>query len=452
MIRCSMIWGSFLSCFLVAATGSAQQMAPPYGVYGDPSYIPPNGWQVPPHHPHRGWEEPGLEYDPELLPPVRDRGFFYDFDSALDLTIREEIRGIRFSLEYINWTVSGPSRALFGAPLANVPDPNQPFDVFLPDFTVPLPPRIDSAFVPDTENLGDWNRQDGLKGTFSLPVYGGSVQSTFWILEDSNIKFDAANLVRPDPALGGFPGPGLDPRPAFIATSLLTDGIPGNLVILYDEYRATYKNRVWSGDVNYYYKLQSTPYPWSVEPTIGFRYINYNEYFNQTGLFDNRYDIDGLAGRFATPIISNINSSVVNHLYATQFGFRFQWESPWVTFGVEPKAILGVNNYSAGVYTNNLRDSSFTPVQDDGETFSRYDRHKFLPGLDLGVNAKIRLTEYVNLTVGYNLVLVDNIARATQVAYYNDTGPANPPAVTATGSSDNLLIQGLTVGMEMHFK
>lgn len=453
MIRCSMIWGSFLGGLLVAATGAAQQMAPPYGVYGNPTYIPPNGWQTEPAHgPHRGWEQPGLPYDAELLPPLRDRGFFYDFDSALDLSIREEIRGMRFKLEYLNWSVSSPDRTLFGAPLANVPNPNEQFDVFLPDFTVPLPPRIDSAFVPDTENLGDFNKQDGFKGTFSFPVWHGSVESSFWILEDEQIRFDATNLVRPDPALGGFPFPLFDDRPGFIATSLLTNGGLGNLVILYDEYQATYKNRVWSGDVNYYFRLETTPYPWVVEPSLGYKYVNYNEYFNQTGLFDNRLNIDGLTGRLATPIISNINSTAINNLHLTQVGMRFKWESPWVTFAAEPKALLGVNNYSTAVYTNNLRDSNLDPVQDDGEVRTKLTSSRFIPGFDLGVNASIPVSANANLTIGYNLMMLDGVARGPQAIYYNDTGPTNPPGVVAQGSDDTLVIQGLTVGMEFHFK
>ncbi len=103
------------------------------------------------------------------------------------------------------------------------------------------------------------------------------------------------------------------------------------------------------------------------------------------GFFDNRCNVDGLTGRLATPIISNINSSVVNHLYATQFGFRFRWSRRGSRSASSPRRSWGSSNYSAGVYTNNLRDSTLVlPTIDDGETFSRYDRHKFLPGLDLG--------------------------------------------------------------------
>lgn len=446
MIRCSMIWGSLLSGLLVATTGNAQQMAPPYGVYGNPSFIPEGGWNTPQHRPHRGWEEPGLPYDPELLPPLRDRGFLYDLDSPIDLTIREELAGIGFRLEYLNWTVSKMDRTLMGAPLDGVPDPSEEFLVTLPNATV------DTAFVPTSDNLGPWNRQDGFKGTFILPIWTGSVESSFWIIEDGENRFDATNLVRPDPNLITFPGVLPIDKPAFIATSLLSDGVPGNIVILYDQFQAAYTNRVWSGDVNYYHELPMTPHPWKVEPSIGFRYISYSEYFDQYGYFDNRYNIDSLTGRLADPITSQINTTAVNNLYGLQLGLRMQLESKWVTLGVEPRAILGVNNYSTRVQTSNLRDSALNPLLDDGVVSTRYSSKAFWPAFDLGVNAQIHLTEYASIRVGYNLLVMANIARGPDAIYYNDNGIFNPPAVVAKDSQNDVLIHGLSVGLEMKLK
>ncbi len=68
----------------------------------------------------------------------------------LDLTIREEIRGIRFSLEPLNWTVSRPGRALFRAPLANVPIPTSRSTSSCRTSRSRPATEIDSAFVPDT--------------------------------------------------------------------------------------------------------------------------------------------------------------------------------------------------------------------------------------------------------------------------------------------------------------
>ena len=445
MIRCSMIWGCLLSGFLVATTGNAQQMAPPYGVYGNPSFIPEGGWNTPQHRPHRGWEEPGLPYDPELIPPLRERGFFYDFDSPIDLTIREELAGIGFRLEYLNWTVSKMDRTLLGAPLDGVPDPSEEFVVTLPNGT------NSTAFVPTTDNLGAWTKQDGFKGTFVLPIWTGAVESSFWILEDDHRRFDATNLVQPDPNLIAFPGIPVD-KPAFIATSLLSNGVPGNLVVLYDQFQAAYTNRIWSGDVNYYHELPMAADPWKVEPSIGFRYMNYNEYFDQYGYFDNRYNIDSLTGRLLNPIRSQINTTAVNNLYGLQLGMRLQLESKWVTLGVEPRAILGVNNYSTRVQTSNLRDSALNPLLDDGVTTSRYSKNSFWPAFDLGVNARIHVTDYATIRVGYNLLVMSNIARGPDAIYYNDNGILNPPAIVAKDSQNDVLIHGLSVGLEMQLR
>lgn len=443
MIRCSLIWGCLLGGFLLAtSTGNAQQMAPPYGLYGDPSYIPPGGWQVPPHHQARGWDEPGLPYDPELIPPLRDRGFLYDIDSPVDLDIREHLAGIGFRLEYLNWSVSRMDRTLMGAPLAGVPDPSQEFLITLPDST------LSTAFVPTTDDLPDWGHQDGFRGTFILPIFTGSIESSYWILEDTTSRFDSLGLTQPDPNLGGG---GVD-LPFFVATSLLSNGVPSDLVILYDRFQSTYTNRVWSADVNYYHKLRTTPQPWTVEPMIGFRYMNYNEFFNQYGYFDNRWNIDGLTGRLIDPITNQIGSTTVNNLYGVQMGMRFQMESKWVTLGVEPRAILGVNNYSTAVTTVDLRNSPLDPALDDGTVSTKHSGNKFWPGFDLGVNATIHVTEYASLRVGYNLLVMANVARAPDAIYYNDNGLLNPPAVVAKGSSNEVLIHGLSVGLEMKLR
>lgn len=443
MIRCSLIWGCLLGGFLLAtSTGNAQQMAPPYGLYGDPSYIPPGGWQVPPHHQARGWDEPGLPYDPELIPPLRDRGFLYDIDSPVDLDIREHLAGIGFRLEYLNWSVSRMDRTLMGAPLSGVPDPSQEFLITLPNST------LSTAFVPTTDDLPGWPHQDGFRGTFILPIFTGSVESSFWILEDSTSRFNSLGLTQPDPNVGG----GLADLPFFVGTSLLSSGVPGNLVILYDQFQADYKNRVWSGDVNYYHKLLTTPQPWTVEPMIGFRYMNYNEFFNQYGYFDNRWNIDGLTGRLIDPITNQIRSTTVNNMYGVQAGMRVQMESKWVTLGVEPRVIMGVNNYSTAVTTVNLRNSPLDPTLNDGTVSTKHSGNKFWPGLDLGLNATIHMTDYASLRVGYNLLVMANVARAPDAIYYNDNGLLNPPAVVAKGSSNEVLIHGLSVGLEMKLR
>jgi hypothetical protein len=462
MIRRSMIWGSLLSGLMACAVGSAQQMAPAYGLHGNSTYIPPGGWQQPPaHRPHAGWEQPGLPYDPELLP--RDHGFLYDLDSPIDLDIREELAGAGFRFEYLNWRVRNANNVLFGAPLIAVPNPNEDFEVGLPDGT------SDFAFTPDLNDVGEGGQQDGFKGTFVLPIYTGSVETSWWILEDGVSTYNpmeagqsglgtpnGGGRMRPDPALGfGFPTRGLlgDDRPAFIATGLLLGGGLSDTVLLADEYNVSYRNRAWSGDVNYYYPLPMVPTGWKVEPSLGFRYMNFDEQLDQNFLFDNRQLGLGPAfTRLAIPIESRILTDTQNDLYGAQVGVRIGMQSKWLDLTFEPRAILGANHYLNVVQTENLRDSVSPNVVADGTVRSSNKGVMFWPALDMGLRASIHLTEYASLTVGYNLFFTGNINRAPYATYYNDNGIGNPPAVVARRSTDQLLMHGLTVGMEFFIR
>jgi len=182
-------------------------------------------------------------------------------------------------------------------------------------------------------------------------------------------------------------------------------------------------------------------------PVFGFRYVNYDESLNQRGVYDNSSGLNP-GGILIDPIVHRINSDTGNHLYALQTGWRSEFKHQFFTLGAEPKVGVGVNNIHSRVRTIDLRDSPYPPVVDDGSTQSNATRNLLSPYFDFGVYGKIHLSQSLHVRVGWNYSLFSNMSRADNNIFYNDNGIANPPAVGARVSYENIVITTFSVGGE----
>lgn len=381
---------------------------------------------------------PSQFVEPELLP--NDRGWLYDFDSRADLIIRETIRGSYMRLEYLNWDVQQPGANLLGAPLAGVEHPTEPFLVQTPTGQIAVAEVLSTRGA----DFGDLN---GIRGTLGIPMESATFEGNVWGLAQGFHRIEDRPFLRDNNPL----------TPRFIAVSLLTDGQVGDRVLLFDRsFTADYTNDVWGSDVNLYYHTANPRDGVAFQPLLGFRYMAYNEKLNMIGQFDNSSGTFTGFGTLLDPVVSQINSQTDNRVYSLQTGFRAEYRTPWVTVGAEPKIAFGANDYDAKVFTSNLRDFDDPSVVDgpfdidDPENVrSSVGRLLFTPTLDLACYASIRVTDWANLRVGYNLIYAGNIVRADRSIDYNDNGPANPPAVVARQKTSELWIQGLTVGGEI---
>jgi hypothetical protein len=352
-------------------------------------------------------EMPSQHLQPELLP--NDRGWLYDFDSRADLIIRETMRGSYMRLEYLHWDIQQPGANLLGAPLAGVDRPTEPFVVQTPTGQIAVAEVLSTRGVDHR-------------------------------IEDRPFLRDNNSLT-----------------PRFIAVSLLTDGQIGDRVLLFDRsFTADYTTDVWGSDVNMYYHTANPRDGVAFLPLFGFRYMAYNEKLNMIGQFDNSSGTFTGFGVLTDPVVSQIKSETDNRVYSLQTGFRTELRSPYVTLGFEPKIAFGANDYDTRVLTSNLRDFDDPNVVDgpldidDPENVrSSVGRLLFTPTVDLAFYASIRVTDWANLRVGYNLLYSGNIVRADRAIDYNDNGAANPPAVVAQEKPSSLWIQGLTVGGEI---
>lgn len=370
---------------------------------------------------------------------VGEEGLFYDDDTRLDLTIRETMRGAYMRVEYLNWDIQKPGNHLIGAPLADVDNPTDPFLLQTPTSVIGVGEMLSG-------HRADFSSLNGVRGTVGLPFEQGLLEGNVWGLTSGNYNLEDNEFLRDNNAT----------TPRFITIGLKSDGVPGSRLLLFDDsFRARYSSSAWGGDLNLYYNQWNPRMGVSFQPLFGFRYLQYGDKLGVRGTFSNVSGTLPGQGVFADPIESRINSDAQNNVYSLQTGFRTEFRHQWFTLGFEPKIAFGANDYRARVTTSNLRDFDDPTVTDgpfdvDDPTNFRTSvgRTLFTPTVDLGVYAKIHLSQWAHLRVGYTFMLSGNIVRSDRAIDYNDQGVALPPAVVAKEKSSQLFIQGLTVGGE----
>lgn len=401
------------------------------GYYGSP-YRPAPGMAG-------GVAQTGLDTY-EVLP--RDRGWLYDEDIAHLRAAHAALRGMFVRTEYLNWWIQNPGNTLLGAPLANTVDPRKPFIVQADDGFGNLV-QVGQARVMDMSPV-DLRNVQGARVTFGVPIEEGEFDISLWGVQT------IANLRAPELLLPPNATP-TNPFANFIATSLLENGAPGTLLILYDrDFQAKYMVTNWGAEANFLQNLRDPADGFNVQGLVGFRYTGHREELIQRGSFDNSSFLDPFSPILDPPVNNYIGSFTQNHVYGLQLGLRTELSNRYYTIGVEPKVALGVNQYEAQVETRNLRD--FDGVQDDGTRRTELRDSLFCPTFDVGFYARFHLTDWFSLNVGYNLIWMANIARADEVVRYNDEGLANPPAVVVKPFTESLWMQGISVGGQITFR
>ena len=436
----------------------------------------------------------------ELLP--EDRGLLYDEDINRLLALRDRMRTSWFRMEYLNFDMRNPGNTLLGAPVAGIDNPRDPFLVTAIDNTGSIQ-TIGTARVMDMTPV-DLQHMQGSRISFGLPTQRGEFEGSFWGIAAVS-RFRAPELAEADPfnvrvpqsqfdlfgLTGGqsfvSPIPFLfsqrffpllvnqpqNPNAVFVATSLRQDDEPSPLLVLYDaDFSVKYNIKTWGSEANMLWDLRNPVDGWILRALAGFRYTSHQEELIQQGIFNNQSSIDQtvpIIGLFDPlspvrpnlvdpPIVNEIASRTENDFFGGQIGFKTEWSNPWIAVGATPKIALGANRYTATVTTRDLRDSpdlrdpanpatSILPSpQDDGITISKLKSTHWSPAFDLGLYARLNLTDWASVHVGYNLIWMHNLARADEVIYYNDTGLTNPPGIVVQQSREDLWVRGISIG------
>lgn len=403
-----------------------------YAPQQSPQYMTPDG-RAP------GFRGPQTRY--ELLP--EDRGLLYDEDINWLKNARDKSRGSWVRMEYLDWHMDNPGTTLLGAPVAGLRNPRERFVVQGFDATGNLT-VVGQAVVPDMSPV-DLQHMPGGRLSFGVPWDGAEFNGVFWGLS-SAARFGAPELNVP---LNSVP---VNPNALFYATSLLDDGTPSSLLILYDKsFHVEYDISTFGGEANLAYDMRNPIDGWQLQGLVGFRHTSHLEELTQSGQFDNRSQLDPTAGQLADPDTNQIFSDTENRLYQLQFGFKTEIANKYFAIGAMPKVAFGTNHYTAGVRTSNLRDSTLDPQQDDGIVTSGVKKSVFSPTVDLGAYIRWNVKDWCALHVGYSFIWMGGIARADEVLYYDDLGLARPPAVRVRSNEESLWMQGISVGGQLTF-
>jgi hypothetical protein len=421
-------------------------------------------------YPHADFDVQQCQYGTagytELVPDARTAfGDVVFRDTALSRLLNRNLSGSWARLEYLNYRVSDPERVLLGTPLADVEDPSDPFlvddtsDVFAHAARVPVLDGIDLTNI------------NGLRGSIGVPVYDGWLEgSAFGLSEATGTAFhDRLPFTNPlGPIGGGLAG---DQGITILATTLLTNGTAGDRFLIYDQdFNAIYQSDIWGAEVNYVFDYVTPQMGLTFQPIIGYRHVQYSENMHFGGTFSNVSDFDAGAGLLAAPVQSSIQSQARNSMHGGQLGFRSEFITQYVTLGVEPKVILTSNQVRAHVTTRNLRAAlvddrtadllavppqvRFFSLTDPTRTTHASDS-QVSPGFDLGLYAKIHLTNWMNVRVGYNLLWLSNLTTAENNIFYNDDGdivddPTNTPGVVVRQNKfSDRYIDGFSIGGEI---
>lgn len=354
-----------------------------------------------------------------------DRGWDYE-DSPLDEFFADVARNSYFRMEYLLYSFRNPGDELLGSTVLSQNDPRIPFQV-----TNTGGQLAGEARVASTADLQFPDAQ-GLRGTLGIPLISGAIEGNIFYFSDTE---DSSFVDRLGAPTSGNPAD----LPQFVATSTLTNGLPGNNLLIYDDsFGTSLTADLWGSEVNYIFDAYLPEPMIQLRPMVGFRFIDFGEHLRQVGVFDQQ---DALQ----TPLVSRINSDTDNNIFAPQIGLRAEMVSRWLTLGIEPKLAAGVNVYETSVVTQSLRSPGDprTQTTSQGEEFSVIG--------ELNLYARFHIRQNFAVSVGYQATFLDNVARSHSSIFYNDNGANADPAIVTNPTFELFDFGGLNVSGEIRF-
>ena len=432
------------------------------GGYGSGAGAPPGAWQAQGPSPALA-QDSGYTVPPqgnfntiyEQLPD--DLGFLHD-DSPLEMGLKNLFRHSYFRGEYLLWTAGSPGNVLLGG---------QPAGGFIPTvqssaaggLAPPIPPNSfnvaggnpltqnpATAVVPSLDAFALKNI-NGYRGTFGLPIGPGNAELSAFVLGTRTNQFDGSSMITPEITANLLAVPPiLTTTPAtFIGEPVTVAGVQTQMLFT-NSYLAVMKTSIWGSEANYIFDApnEGTGDLVTISPLFGFRYLNYRESLSQGGVY--QFVTDNTTNPVTTsPEIRALYSQSNNNYYGPQIGTRVEMKISKVTFGAEPKIMLGLNTYTAALSTINVPFDN--PANNVNQSFFK-SKSVFAPVADVKFSTRINISQYANVYAAYNLMWVGSLSRPYDTIGYNisagGAGLFNPKF------SDSI-IQGLSVGGELAF-
>lgn len=357
--------------------------------------------------------------------------------SPFEAVLTRVVKHSWYRLEYMLWDLEDPGSVLLGAPLADIPDPTQPFAVVEPGTLNPL--GVARVLTTEDISLTDVN---GMRATIGVPLSFGALEVRGFAMEQGGDKLNAPELPSlffVDIFQDGF---FFNTEQAnFVATSTFTDGAPGDNLFLYDTaFDASFRSDLWGTealfviDTGHFHDKGVR-----ISPMVGASFLRIQEDLTQVGVFTD------LLNGGTENLVSLINSDTVNNIYGATFGIRAELVHKWFTVGAEPKITVGLDTLQARVNTERLRSNA------DPRVTTMEKDTIFSPVGELGLFARANINENFSIHFAYTWLWAFRISRPQENIFYNDNGLLNPPAVVLDREIDDYIANGWSVGGEIRF-
>lgn len=337
-------------------------------------------------------------------------------------------------LEYLHWDLDSPRNQNMGAPITNINDPSEPFEVF---DNQNGGASAGLAVVPLTNNLG-MEDTSGIRGTLEVDLNGGSLELSIFGTEQTGDSFVLSNLQAGRAT--GFEAIGTTQRPNVI-TPLTTSGMANTSTTMnsfvYDEsFHSQIDTQLWGTEFlllqDYYLPQHAFNWQW----LGGFRYVSFDEEMTHTGVYSN-------GGALATPVTTVIGGEALNNVYGPEIGGRASVRTKYLTLTATPRFAFSLNDHRSSVTSGPLTAANEAPVRITQESID------FAPMMEINFQAQFHVTPNFSLVAGYDFFWIFKASRPNNNIVYDSVPGAGglfDPNIGQKISLDDFYIQGFTIG------
>lgn len=380
-----------------------------------------------------------------------DNGWMFN-DSPLERALTETLRHAYVRVEYLNWSYSDPGNVVLSAPVLSTGVDTEYVNLRTPlsvtDQTTGS--NLGTAVVPNLDTIKGITN-NGIRGTWGFKFEPFTLEGSIFALQTNRGTIVPGDLPITIDSSGNPTGAHGTLAANYVAQGLMVAGVPSaDTFLVYDQsYQAAIRSQLWGTDAKILLASLDPNSALQIQPLVGVRMLNFNESLNQGGVYStNTTSVDETTGQTVTTTTytnRQIDAATRNYLYGPQFGARFELPSKWITLGVQPTMMFGVNSYKSTLKTQQLTSAS------EDQAYNRLARTTFGPVFDLQAYTKGHITDHVSLFVAYNLIWAGQITRPANNIVYNTAAGGSPANFYQDIQFTDLLIQGVSVGGEVNW-
>ena len=411
------------------------------GGYPDGSYVDPaQGYYPQPltqGYPPQMMPPPNTNYWPEVSPfaePIMDKTYRQN-----GIWMHEGVTGERkymFSAEYMKVGFNRPGTDLIGEPGV--------YPLFGGGF---FAQPVNASVFANGNDL----TSDGTRAKFSIqnPDSSSLELSAFWVAEGKQIyqPLPPRNLRDPSNPTNerGFLG--------------LDDGAFGTRLHFDTDFRMTYKAQSWGSDILWTTMPAFETLGFKVRPLFGVKYLTIREQF---GLYGANTAIGNIFGN--QPYETTLTSQTRSNLLGPQVGIRYEVGGNVFTLSGQTGLAVMANHETIQLYGDNMLDGVGqpipipTPSNPKPNTFRDAQAHTHISPIflqdfyfkgkvfkALPIFNDIAFFANADMLIGYNFVLVGNVARPTKLIDWR----VDSPRIDLSHS--RWYMQAVTWGMQWQF-